>query len=542
MQVQFVKYLSFPLVQNWLARRRERSEQAYWKNVTAIIASGNIDQAIKYLASIRNRSYSNQLRVLKIELHLNRLELGPALELLEDSPQTESFTRIKTRLDALASLAGITLKELPLLEGKTVVQRALEHYLAPPIPKTRLSPTRVALISNKLGTGGTATQLVRIALLLSGSGFEVRLMHKSQKALTADLQLALQKANVKSAEWQEPQPAASDNARRSEQLLHALGLPQSYRGLEEAFASWEPDIIHIKGPPSFFTGVASIAAHISAKRIVLDAGSMSTIDRPDLAELQLRNRIDCATLEVLLQRSEVCLATNSDEGLSSFRSWLGDIPRATVLHNLVDKITIEAEIAAYPVTERPWPAGAIVIGSAFRFTKIKRPGLWLDIARRLARRRPDIHFAICGDGPLLEEIAAVTAQFPNFHLLGKQTPATPWIAEFDTLLLSSASEGMPNAALEAQAVGVPVVVPRVGGAAGAVKHGISGFVVEDIDNPDAYVKHLLSTLDPKWRQAASIEARQHVQGTFSAKAQLSHLVEIYGCESGKHKYKDKLTS
>src|SRR6185503_13984564 len=51
----------------------------------------------------------------------------------------------------------------------------------------------------------------------------------------------------------------------------------------------------------------------------------------------------------------------------------------------------------------------------------------------------------------------------------------------DTSLLTSQVEGCPNAVLEAQHLGVPVVATAVGGTVDAVADGVTGFLADSTD-------------------------------------------------------------
>jgi glycosyltransferase involved in cell wall biosynthesis len=69
------------------------------------------------------------------------------------------------------------------------------------------------------------------------------------------------------------------------------------------------------------------------------------------------------------------------------------------------------------------------------------------------------------------------------HLLGYVADLGSWYPAFDAFLLTSANEGAPVVAIEAQAAGVPVVATDAGGTRAVVDDGETGFVVNigDID-------------------------------------------------------------
>ena len=90
---------------------------------------------------------------------------------------------------------------------------------------------------------------------------------------------------------------------------------------------------------------------------------------------------------------------------------------------------------------------------------------------------------------------------------------------FDACLLSSRTEGMPIAAYEAFAAGVPVVATAAGGTREAVWHGSTGLVVEPGDS-DGLARHALDVLtDPALADRLRTEAlalvrRRHTPEAF----------------------------
>lgn len=73
---------------------------------------------------------------------------------------------------------------------------------------------------------------------------------------------------------------------------------------------------------------------------------------------------------------------------------------------------------------------------------------------------------VIGDGPLRDELESRWASGARRHtveFLGTQPNPAPWIAAADALVLPSHFEGMPNAVLEAMALGTPVIATRTGG-------------------------------------------------------------------------------
>jgi len=88
---------------------------------------------------------------------------------------------------------------------------------------------------------------------------------------------------------------------------------------------------------------------------------------------------------------------------------------------------------------------------------------------------PDVIFAVAGSGPLQEELMG-----RNIRLLGPvaQTKVPELLAASDVLFMPSEEEGFPHVALEAMAVGVPIVSSNVGGVHEIISPSMSEYIVE----------------------------------------------------------------
>lgn len=107
--------------------------------------------------------------------------------------------------------------------------------------------------------------------------------------------------------------------------------------------------------------------------------------------------------------------------------------------------------------------GDVLVLSVSRLAPQKNLGLLLDIAAAL-RHRPDITFAVVGEGPLRDELAArITAEDLRVRLLGRSDDVSSWYAAADLSLLTSTWEARALVAQEALLAGVPLVSTRVGG-------------------------------------------------------------------------------
>lgn len=156
--------------------------------------------------------------------------------------------------------------------------------------------------------------------------------------------------------------------------------------------------------------------------------------------------------------------------------------RLHIFPNPVDQDRIRA--AAAPAIRQAGDGPRFVMVG--RLTQPKGWERLLDMFAALPDRRA--HLAILGDGP---DRAAVTARIAAAGLDGRVTLEgflqNPWrhIAGADALLLASHREGMPNAALEALALGTPVIAtPEAGGVAELARDSRPGAVTVVAAGPD----------------------------------------------------------
>jgi len=124
----------------------------------------------------------------------------------------------------------------------------------------------------------------------------------------------------------------------------------------------------------------------------------------------------------------------------------------------------------------------IVIISTASFWPWKRLDRLIDAFAVLARERDDIQLVLAGDGPEREKLCQrAEALGPNarkIKFLGYQKEVLHYLQMSDIFTLTSDTEGLPIACLEAMSCGLISVVTDCGGCAEIVKNGYNGFLVE----------------------------------------------------------------
>ncbi len=104
---------------------------------------------------------------------------------------------------------------------------------------------------------------------------------------------------------------------------------------------------------------------------------------------------------------------------------------------------------------------------------------FLDAAETLLQSRDDLKFFVFGDGPMREEIATY-AKNKNLNgsviFTGYVENADELLPEIDVFLMSSKTEGLGTAVLDAMAAGTPVCATYAGGIPEMIDHNFSGLL------------------------------------------------------------------
>ena len=102
---------------------------------------------------------------------------------------------------------------------------------------------------------------------------------------------------------------------------------------------------------------------------------------------------------------------------------------------------------------------------------------------RLRQSRPDVIFALAGDGPVRQELQALMPDALFLGQLDGESLAHAY-ASADLFVFPSTTETFGNVILEAMASGTVPVCAREGGAAGVVQHGVTGILTTPRDPVD----------------------------------------------------------
>jgi glycosyltransferase involved in cell wall biosynthesis len=126
----------------------------------------------------------------------------------------------------------------------------------------------------------------------------------------------------------------------------------------------------------------------------------------------------------------------------------------------------------------------------------------------------------------LRALAAAQQTGASIHFAGVRADVARLLAAFDVFVLSSHTEGLPLALLEAMACGLPVVSTAVGGIPDVVHHGESGLLVGSGDEPALTAALAAVRADPVRGAALGERARLASRG-HSAETMVDRYLALY---------------
>jgi glycosyltransferase involved in cell wall biosynthesis len=195
-----------------------------------------------------------------------------------------------------------------------------------------------------------------------------------------------------------------------------------------------------------------------------------------------------------------------------------------------DRVTLIPNIVEVPGTPRDSAAIQPVIGAVGRLVEMKRFDILLDTLSAVRRVVPGARIVLVGDGPArpgLENLARRENIADSVQFTGEVDDAGAHIDTFACLVIASTHEGLPNAALEALARGVPVVTVAAGDLPRVVTDGVTGVIARDASPAamsEAIVRALTSTT---LQSSAAREGPRHMREHHSADRARRELLALY---------------
>lgn len=301
-------------------------------------------------------------------------------------------------------------------------------------------------------------------------------------------------------------------------------IPEIRRFLKDA-ARFQPDIIHLHGSQD--TWLAVLARAVAR-------GKLGNRPFPPLIRSKhnifpwhpnIQNRWLYPRIDAFIAISKFC-----GEQVQEFPGLAGK-PRADILSVPDLELFQKAEDIGLRATLTHVGPETFLWGIAARLRPEKAIDVLLKATALLRDQGKNCHLAIIGDG---SERAGLEAQANALNLLPKSVTFLGFhsnvpgvLKALDGFVLPSRQEGLGTSALEALAVGLPVIGSNVGGIPESVIHEQTGLLFES-ENAADLAKQMARMMDSaELRQRLGQGARLHMETNFTEAALVEKTLAFY---------------
>jgi glycosyltransferase involved in cell wall biosynthesis len=227
-------------------------------------------------------------------------------------------------------------------------------------------------------------------------------------------------------------------------------------------------------------------------------------------------------VDVFIAASELIRSILERDGISR--------DRIEVVHDGVDLTRIDRQPLVDAHAEFWLPHGAPLVGNVAALAAHKGQKHLVVAAAQVIRELPDVRFLIVGEGELrqsLERQIRTLGLERHVLLTGFRADALGLMKSFDLFAMSSVTEGLGSAVLEAMACRKAVVATRTGGIPEAVADGQTGQLVPPRDEK-ALARAILRLLDePEARLRLGEAGRTRVDRLFSVEHLVAGTARVY---------------
>lgn len=179
---------------------------------------------------------------------------------------------------------------------------------------------------------------------------------------------------------------------------------------------------------------------------------------------------------------------------------------------------------------------AFVVATVSHYTYSKNLELFFQAGQKLSEHAKKAYFVVAGEGPRRKRCEHLVCKLgieSQVRLLGEISDPKVLLQAADAFVLSSRSEGLPNALMEAMASGVPCVSTDVGGCRELIPSAQQGHVVpsEDVEG----IVRCLQAIhdDPQHARDVAAAGRRYMREHFDLEAMIDRTVAVYESLLGK---------
>ena len=213
----------------------------------------------------------------------------------------------------------------------------------------------------------------------------------------------------------------------------------------------------------------------------------------------------------------------SPSAMKSYRFYPAVAEKSSLLRNVIDPKALTRRADSAQLQD---DYDILFLG---RMTEPKDPLRLVRVLNRVYEGKQDLNAAIVGKGDMEEAVRSAIEASPardHIHLLGYQSNAYGLLRRARLMIMTSLWEGTPMCALEAMALGVPIVSTPVDGLCDLVEPGVTGFLA---DTDEALAARCLEILrNPELRRVLSENTQKAAEEILNLEAYKRELQRAYG--------------
>jgi len=303
-----------------------------------------------------------------------------------------------------------------------------------------------------------------------------------------------------------------------------VDLASSWR-LSRVLKQMRPEIIHAHDPHALSLAVMalSIAAPTPRPSLVAARREEHRVGHNSFSRWQL-SEVDCFIANCAAIRDRLAA-----EG----------VPRSktTIVHEGVDVERIARTPAADVHGAFYLPHGSPVVGTVSALVPQKGLHHLIDAAALVVREVPDTRVVILGNGELRESLERhIKEKHLERHVFlgGFRLDAVEMTRGFDLFVMSSISEGMCTALVDAMAAGKAAVATSVGGIPEVLVDGETGYLVPPRDHRAMAERLVFLLTHTAVREQMGEAARQRAADSFTVERMVAETAAVYEQLGGIH--------
>lgn len=291
-------------------------------------------------------------------------------------------------------------------------------------------------------------------------------------------------------------------------------LLDGFRKLNRAFRESRPDVVHMHNPTPTIYG--ALAARMAGVRCVLTTRH-SLVGKPRSLTVEVKYAAAAVFCNRVVGICDATVINLKSMHLISSRKLV------RIYNGVAPVVRVDRSGEKAP--------NEFVLLCVGRLHPVKNHSLLLNAFATALAVNPRLRLWIVGDGgerKQLEQLAESLGLSSSVTFWGQQMDVAPLYSSADAFIMSSLSEGLPMALLQAFSVGLPCIVTDVGGMAEAVRIANAGMIVP-LGDVECLAKAILNVAaNPNAKEAFAQNAYEAFVDHFALEMMLRSYRILYG--------------